>query len=155
MGGGSKTGGDSATGIYLTKHSCHVCAFGVCVFGEREKGIMVTQAVWLIQMGGKHHKALACTTHTHNPLLPSSSSSSPVPTRASIQRGQPKEGSRAQITPCLILTGFSLYTKAYKNNERGFGSTWSRVKRRTHPSLSCAKSVTIPQTQKQKVLITD
>lgn len=158
----SRVEGCSATGIYLTKHSCHAC---VCIYvcvclerGRKRERIMVTQAVWLIQMGENTTRlwlVLHTLTHTNPPLLSSSSFSSPLSTRASIQRGQPKEGSRAQITPCLILTGFSLYTKAYKNNERGFGSTWSRVKRRTQPPLLCAKSVTIPQTPKQKVLITD
>lgn len=64
-------------------------------------------------------EAGAGTTHTASAslllLLPS--------TGAFIQGGQPKEGSWAQITPRLILTGFGLYTKAYKNNEMGFGST--------------------------------
>lgn len=122
---GGMSGGGSATGIYLTKHSCHACVcLYVCVClesGRKRERIMVTQAVWLIQMG-ENTTRLWFVQHTNPPLL-SSSFSSPLSTRASIQRGQPKEGSRAQITPCLILTGFSLYTKAYKNNERGFGST--------------------------------
>lgn len=116
---GERSWGGAATGIYLTKHSCHACV-SVCGGGW---GIMVTQAVWLIQIGGKHHKALAWATHNHTHTQGLCSSPSPLSTRASIQGGQPKDESWAQITPCLILTGFSLYTKAYKNNERGFGST--------------------------------
>lgn len=74
--------------------------------------------------GGKHREAGACTTHTIR-TQPSASLLLllPISTGAFIQGGQPKEGSWAQITPRLILTGFALYTKAYKNNEMGFGST--------------------------------
>lgn len=90
--------------------------------------------------GGKHHKVLACTTHTQSATSSSSSpfsSPSPLSTRAAIQGGQPKERSRAQITPRLILTGFSLYTKDCRDDERGFGRTWSRVKQHTHILISC------------------
>ena len=101
----------------------------VCVCVEREKerkDYGNTSSLAHSNWGKTPQGSGLYNTHTQtrtNPPLLSSSFSSPLSTRASIQRGQPKEGSRAQITPCLILTGFSLYTKAYKNNERGFGST--------------------------------
>lgn len=84
---------------------------------------MVTQAVWLIQMGentARLELVQHAVTHTHSLRFPPPP---PISTGAFIQGGQPKEGSWALITPRLILTGFGLYTKAYKNNEMGFGST--------------------------------
>lgn len=75
--------------------------------------------------GNKHiqnTEAGAGTTHSHSHTASTSLLLLPS-TGAFIQGGQPKEGSWAQITPRLILTGFGLYTKAYKNNEMGFGST--------------------------------
>jgi len=75
---------------------------------------MVTQEGWLIQME-ENTTRLGFVQHALPPT--------PLSTRASIQRGQPRERSRAQITPRLIPTGFSPYTKADTNNERGFGST--------------------------------
>lgn len=128
-----------ATGIYLTKHSCQACVclcVLVCVrvFGERkkERKDYGNTSSLAHSNRGKHHKALArttCThtpacTHTHRQTLGSSPPSLlAFPPGPPSSEGGQKEGSRAQITTRLILTGFSLYTKAYKNNERGFGSS--------------------------------
>lgn len=75
---GRRTGGgckSSATGIYLTKHSCHasVCV-NVCLkSGRKRERIMVTQAVWLIQ------------TKRGGPALSPPLRPIPFSTRASIQ----------------------------------------------------------------------
>lgn len=143
------------SGVCVTVCTC-VCVHACLERGRKRERIMVTQAVWLIQTEENTTRLwLVQHTHTHprartHTVTQTLGSSPPsllaFPPGPPSSEGSQKEGSRAQITPRLILTGFSLYTKAYKNNERGFG----RVKRRTQPPLLCAKSVTIPKTQKQR-----
>lgn len=66
-GGRGQGGGGYATDIYLTKHSCHEC---MCVYicacprGRKRERIMVTQAGWLIQMGGGGTTRLWRVQHT-------------------------------------------------------------------------------------------
>lgn len=80
----------SATGIYLTKHSCHafVCASVCLERGRKRERIMVPQAVWLIQIG-ENTTRLWLLQHTLTQTLCSSPplppSPSPLSTRASIQ----------------------------------------------------------------------
>lgn len=74
----SRVGGGTATGIYLTKHSCHACVCVCLERGRKRERIMVTQAAWLIQMG-ENTTRLCLVQHTLATPLSSPLSLLPFP----------------------------------------------------------------------------